>query len=59
MDKLANQDLAFGLSGQILASLRQVFAQFPQVDKAVVCGSRQLEPIARIPISISPSWRPP
>jgi proline iminopeptidase len=40
MDKLANQDLEFGLSGQILASLRQVFAQFPQVIKAVVYGSR-------------------
>lgn len=40
MDELASKPLQFGLSEQILTSLRQVFAQFPNVDKAVVYGSR-------------------
>jgi predicted nucleotidyltransferase len=40
MDNLAQAPLQFGLSNQILASLRQVLGHFPEVEKAVIYGSR-------------------
>lgn len=40
MDSLAKAPLQFGLSDQIMASLRQVFSQYPAVEKAVMYGSR-------------------
>ena len=40
MDHLADTRLAFGLSEQIVDSLRQVFARYPKVDKALIYGSR-------------------
>ncbi|WP_377702431.1 nucleotidyltransferase domain-containing protein [Pseudoduganella sp. UC29_71] len=40
MDHLAETRFQFGLSERIVDSLRAVFARYPMVRKAVVCGSR-------------------